>query len=228
MKPYYPIFLAILFISMQPFVFSAYSGVGEIQGRVTDQEGKPLAYVNISFERNGETMGGTSSDHNGNYNATLPSGTYTVLASAINFRTTKFTDVKISDDAIEFLTIVMEWTATVLPPIVFVAPEPIISNYGLDPPVKFDKEKLKTFPGTSINDVLSTVGGAYQKDSKSAVQFMGTREYASATFIDDFRVNINIDLPIEALEEVKVTLTGIPAKYGDFTGAMVQINTVSF
>lgn len=202
--------------------------IGEIQGSVKDLDGNPVAFANISFEKNGEMIGGTAADHNGNFDLQLPAGTYTVLASAINYRTTKITDVKVRTDAIEFLEITLQQTATELPPLVYKAPEPVIANYGLDPPYKFDKEILTTFPASGIGDILSTVGSAYQQDGGKAVQFMGTREYASATFIDDFRINISIDLPLEAVEEIQVTLTGIPAKYGDFTGAMVQINTTSF
>ena len=199
---------------------------GEIQGRVVDVNNEPVAFVNISVERNGYMITGGASDHNGFYSIKVDPGEYTVKFSALSFHILPLENVKVSAGQIRFLDVSMIASAIEIPTItVWESP---VDVGDVSPGPEFDKDIIEKRGTKSINDLLGSAPTIYQQDSGAPIHSGGTRAGATAYYLDDMRLAFAIDLPMQAIQEVKVMLTGISAKYGDVMGAVVEITTSSY
>ena len=79
------------------FVVALFGGsTGKLTGTVKDEQGKPLAGVNIYLDGTGI---GTAADKNGQYLIiNIPAAPYTVVVSYVGYQTIKMTDVIINAD----------------------------------------------------------------------------------------------------------------------------------
>ena len=84
----------IYFLILTTNVFAG--ATGKLTGYVNDNQGKPLAGVNIYLDG---TAIGTASDENGRYLIiNIPAAPYTVIISYVGYQTIKMTDVIINAD----------------------------------------------------------------------------------------------------------------------------------
>lgn len=76
-----------------------------------------------------------------------------------------------------------------------------------------------------IKDIAALGGGLTQKDHGSPLQFRGSREGASAIYVDGRKVRGSDEMPLAAIEQMTVMTGGIPAEFGDVTGGLIVIQT---
>ena len=93
------IYLTIAFIF---FTTLAFSQTGTLKGVITDaMSGEPIPFANIVAERNGNQIGGTTTDFDGNYTIKpLEPGSYTVKATFVGYGAVEITGVIISANKI--------------------------------------------------------------------------------------------------------------------------------
>ena len=80
---------------------------------------------------------------------------------------------------------------------------------------------------SNLNDLLATAPTSVQTKEGMTPHFKSGRDGSVAYFIDGNRVYGSYGLPKSAIEEMSVTLGGIPAQYGDLTSAVIEIETRS-
>ena len=73
------------------------SFAGKISGKVTDDNGAPLAYASISIKG---TTKGTNANSSGNYSITLSPGQYTLICQYVNYRKEEKTVTISTDDQV--------------------------------------------------------------------------------------------------------------------------------
>ena len=217
-------FILIIVISS----ITAKAQKGEIQGRVVDITNEPVPFVNISVERNGYIITGGTSDHNGFYSIKVDPGEYTVKFSSLNFHILPIEKVKVTAGDIRFLDVSMIASSVVIDTLFFVAPILPVDVGEVAPGSKIDALTLEHRGTKNINDGVASTPGVYQSDSGAPAQTLSTRIGGTAYYLDDMRLAFAIDLPIQAIQEIKVNLTGISAKYGDMMGGVVAITTASY
>jgi hypothetical protein len=81
-------------------LFSIASIAGKISGRVTDENGKPLAYASISIKG---TTRGTNANSSGYYSITLSPGQYTLICQYVSYKKEERTiDITADDQVLNF------------------------------------------------------------------------------------------------------------------------------
>ena len=93
------IYLIAAFALITTFAFAQ---TGSLKGVITDaMSGEPIPFANIVAERNGNQIGGTTTDFDGNYTIKpLEPGSYTLKATFVGYGTVEITGVVISANKI--------------------------------------------------------------------------------------------------------------------------------
>lgn len=204
-----------------------YAQTGEIQGKVVDPangEGLPFATVTVTVNGN---LVGAQTDFDGFYSIKpVPPGTYTLTAKYLGYQTTVTEGVVVNPDKITFADLEMAEESTVLA-------EVIVKSYKV-PLIKPDetstggtmtKEDIENLPTRNVQSIASTTAGVYQADEGSGLNVKGSREASTDYYIDGIKVRGSTALPASAIEQLNVVTGGVPARYGDATGGIINITT---
>ena len=76
-----------------------------------------------------------------------------------------------------------------------------------------------------MQSIASTTAGVYQADEGGALNVKGSRAEATDYYIDGIKVRGSSSLPASAIEQLTVVTGGVPARYGDATGGIINITT---
>ncbi len=215
-----------ILLSVNLMVFSQ---SGELKGKITDKETKePIAFANIIIEQTGKQFGGGTSDFDGNYTIKpIPAGRYDVKATYVGYKPLLIKGVVINADKMTFNNIVMEPTATTLETFTVVDYKvPLISKDQTQSGATLTAEDISRMPGRSAESVAATMGGVQSVDgAMGSVRGARSDDGSTVTYVDGVRVRGNVNLPKSAMGEVSMILGGIPAKYGEATGGVMNIVT---
>ena len=208
----------------------AFSQTGTLKGVITNRiTGAPVDYANVVIMKNGVQKGGTSTGSDGSFTIKpVEPGTYTVKASFAGYTTFSLEGVIVSSNKITYLTgsNAIKMTEGVLVDEIEVKgyTKPLIDQGNLSGETKTAKE-IVALPTKSINSIASTTAGIYQKDEGDAINVRGSRSDATSYIIDGIKVRGTMGVPTSAIEQITVVTGGLPAKYGDVTGGVIEVTT---
>jgi len=205
----------------------AQEGVLKIQ--VTDKiNGEALELASVLLESAGVTAGTGTSDGNGNLVfKNLSSGKYNVKAMYTGYPTYILKDVLIINNETTYLDIVLasnniidgfEITEYYRKPLV---------NPDITVKTIFTDDDIKVSPYTKVEDFMSMVSGSVQPKEGMTPHFRAGREGSVIYIIDGNKSIGTHGVPMSSIRQMSVTLGGVPAKYGDATGAFIEIETKS-
>jgi len=213
---------------------------GSIKGAVTDEDGIPLNGVTIEISSKA-LMGGVHSQitsEKGFYRfVNLPPGIYNIIFSLEGFKTVERLNVRISVKATVTEDIIMQQT-TIKESITVTAEAPIVdvTNSGMSS--HFDKDLLEKIPSGrySFLDVIKQTPGIvtvseYRGDEMMSA--LGSNMESNIFQIDGLDISsartgeTYIYPHQELFTEIEVSGMGVPAEYGSFTGAVVNVVTKS-
>ncbi|MEA3504394.1 MAG: TonB-dependent receptor, partial [Bacteroidota bacterium] len=206
------------------FVFSQ---SGSLKGKIVDKDTKePIPFANIIIEYGGAQQGGATSDFDGNYSIKpINPGSYSVKTTYVGYRAVQVNDVLISSDKITFLDLELPSTATSLEEVVISSYKvPLISKDKTSSGGTVTAEEIEKMPNKSVGAIATTVGGVFSEDG-GAASIRGQRSGGTVYYIDGIKVQGSANLPESAIDQVTVVLGGVPAKYGDATGGIINIVT---
>ena len=208
----------------------AFSQTGTLKGVITNRiTGAPVDYANVVIMKNGVQKGGTSTGSDGSFTIKpVEPGTYTVKASFAGYTTFSLEGVIVSSNKITYLTgsNAIKMTEGVLVDEIEVKgfTKPLIDQGNLSGETKTAKE-IVALPTKSINSIASTTAGIYQKDEGDDINVRGSRSDATSYIIDGIKVRGTMGVPTSAIEQITVVTGGLPAKYGDVTGGVIEVTT---
>ena len=212
------------------FSILAFSQTGTLKGVITNRiTGAPVDYANVVIMKNGVQKGGTSTGSDGSFTIKpVEPGTYTVKASFAGYTTFSLEGVIVSSNKITYLTgsNAIKMTEGVLVDEIEVKgfTKPLIDQGNLSGETKTAKE-IVALPTKSITSIASTTAGVYQKDEGDAINVRGSRSDATSYIIDGIKVRGTMGVPTSAIEQITVVTGGLPAKYGDVTGGVIEVTT---
>ncbi|MBC8047048.1 MAG: carboxypeptidase regulatory-like domain-containing protein [Fimbriimonadaceae bacterium] len=226
MKP--KIIISILFFFFSSIVFAQNSG--EIIGKLIDSVTlEPLIGAGISLEQNGKVIMQLPSEDNGAfYFKPLAPGSYTIKISTLGYRPMEIQNVYVSNTDITYLDLKMNSTS-------FIFDKPFVVNWIDERTIInkipiIDQKKIKESPDRGfIEIVVKNVPAVYNQDGgdEGGIYIAGSRADATLYVIDGVRVDGSAFVPKSAILEIAVYTAGIPAKYGDVTGGVIEITTKS-
>ncbi len=201
---------------------------GTLQGKITDANSQePIAFANVTVELGGKIIHGAVTDFDGNYKIKpIQPGTYDVKVTYVGYQTQLVKGVVIKPDKIEFMEFKLVSSATNLGEVVISTyKNPLIDKGSTSTGGTMTAEDIKNMPTRSAEGVAITVGGVFSDENGNMGGIRGSREGATATYIDGMRVIGSQALPKDAIDQVTVITGGTPAMYGDFTGGATVITT---
>ncbi|HPB01538.1 MAG TPA: carboxypeptidase-like regulatory domain-containing protein [Bacteroidales bacterium] len=224
------IMLVLSIASISP-VFSQAGGTikGTLINSVT-KDPVPLANVYVKY---GENLIGAQTDFDGNFTIKpVPSGVYSVNFQCVGYTSKIVADVRIVQDKITFLNNVeLIYGVTIGDSLVVdIYGDPIIDpeTPNLDIITHDQLDDMVSYK--SINKLASITGSDIQvSDDDSEIYFRGSRSGDALYIIDGMRmINPGALCPSLAIGSMSVYTGGVPAKYGDFTGGVIVIETQSY
>lgn len=201
---------------------------GSLRGTIKDKStGETLPFANIVLKQSGVIMYAGSTDFDGKYNINpVNPGVYTVEYSFSGYQTVILKDLSIGADRPTVKDIMLEFATTVIKEVTIVADEkPFIKKGETSPTIQAkDIEKL---PFRNANQIVATQAAVFQADDGQSLYIKGGRPENNVTFIDGVKVRGNVSLPRDAIQEIQVLTSGVPAQYGDATGGVINTTTKS-
>ena len=204
----------------------AMAQTGALKGVITDaMSGESIPFANIVAEKNGNQIGGTTTDFDGNYTIKpLEPGTYTIKATFVGYGTVEVTGVIVSSNKITFQDVKLQQGIAIGEVKIIAYKKPLLDQDNLSGETK-TAEEIVALPTRSVASVAATAAGIYQRDEGDAVNMRGSRDNATTYYIDGIKVVGSKGIPTSAIEQITVVTGGLPAKYGDATGGIISITT---
>ncbi len=214
------------------FVFVGLSGSAlaqEILGTVIDKKTKePLVNASISVKQGGISKGGAVTDFDGNYSVKpLEPGFYDVTVSYAGYQVQTRTGVIVSPGAKTGLDVTLS-SENILKEAIIKYRKPVVNKY-VDNRV-MTAEEIKNKPTTQTADLVALAPGAYQKQRGGELNSDGGRGSGNIYIVDGVQVqsntgNTGIDQANGSIAQLEVISSGIPANYGDVSGAVINITS---
>ncbi len=208
---------------------SVFAQNGEIAGKVVDEngEGIPLANVVIVDNKGVSTGRGTSTDFDGNYSIKpLTPGKYNVQFSYVSYATQIQQGVVVNADKMTPIDVKLKPAATELGVVEIIDFKvPLIDPGNTSSKNTITAEEIANMPTRNVSDIAATTAGAFQSDQGGGINIKGGREDGTEYYIDGVKVTGVPTLPATAIEQLQVITGGVPARYGDLTGGIVNITT---
>lgn len=222
MKKFISSFMLMLFAA----ALFAQTQSGELSGKVTDESGEPIIGGNVVVKKNGVYFANAQTDFDGFYTIKpLPPGKYDVEISYVGNAKFISNGLVISADKITTLITKLK-SSTDLDEVEIVEYKiPLIDKDDVSTKQTISAEQIKSMPTRSISSIASTTAGVYQEDEKSGLNVKGSRTDGTEIYIDGIRVRGSSNIPANSIEQLTVITGGIPARYGDATGGIINITT---
>ncbi|HLP22239.1 MAG TPA: carboxypeptidase regulatory-like domain-containing protein, partial [Chitinophagales bacterium] len=209
--------------------YAAHAQNGEISGKVIDEngDGVPVANVVIVDNKGVPTGRGTQTDFDGNYSIKpLSPGKYNIQISYIGYGSQVQQGVVVNADKATFLDIKMKPSSKELQEVEIVSYKvPLIDPGKTSSQNTITSEEIANMPTRNVTDIAATTAGAFQADQGKGINIKGGRDAGTQYYIDGVKVTGVPTMPATAIEQLQVITGGIPAKYGDVTGGIVNITS---
>ncbi len=204
----------------------AFAQTGTLKGVILDaMSGEPVPFANVVAEKNGNQIGGTTTDFDGNYIIKpLDPGNYIVKATFVGYGTVEVTGVIVSANKITMQNISLQEGVAIGEVKIIAYKKPLIDQDNLSGETK-TAEEIVALPTRSVASVAATTAGIYQRDEGDDVNMRGSRSTATTYYIDGIKVVGANNVPTSSIEQITVVTGGLPAKYGDATGGIISITT---
>ncbi len=194
--------------------------------RLTDKANKEtIPFANVVVDMGGIQAGVSTTNIDGEATIKpLNPGKYTVKATYVGYQSVEMKDVIISVGKTVYLEIAMNAGQELKIVEVIEYLEPLI-----DPDTKsggtVTREEYQNMASKDINSVASTTAGIYQKDEGGSLNIRGSRDNATAYYVDGQKVIGSSGVPQSGVEQITAITGGTPAEYGDATGGIIAITT---
>lgn len=208
---------------------------GEVQGKILDDKGNPIAFANVWVEQGSKKVS-TQTDYDGKYKIKpLNSGSYTLFVSYVGSQSIT-TQVDVNPDEITFINDLKMTQVTTIggdkgPPIVVGRTIKLI-NPEETSKKSINMDDFKHSPSAkNITGMVSVISPAVkQAPDGSGLTFKGSRTGANVYFIDGMKIMGQTlpNIPSSGIKRMTVYTGGVPAKYGDATGGIVVIETKDY
>jgi outer membrane receptor protein involved in Fe transport len=213
-------------VALVCFTSLAFAQTGTLKGVISDvMSGEPIPFANIIIEKGGSQYAGTTTDFDGKYTIKpIEPGSYSVKATFVGYQTIEITGVILSANKITFQDVKLQEGVALGEIKIMEYKKPLLDQDNLSGETK-TAEEIVALPTRSVASVASTTAGIYQKDEGDAVNMRGSRENATAYYVDGIKVRGALGVPTSGIEQITVVTGGLPAQYGDATGGIIAVTT---
>ncbi len=222
MKIYFLVAFVLIFIPL-------FAGTtGKLAGKITKEDGEPVAYANIFIE---ELQHGIQADENGKYILrNIAPGVYEVTCSQISYTKHIVKSVKIISDETTTLNIVLIRSTTEIEGLqVTEARVKMVDRLKTSSGNVISKATIEDVAVQDIEDLIAIQAGAIVADGKLHIR--GGKVNEVVFLVDGISINDIVDgeaaltIDTDAIKEMKVMTGGFPAEYGNAQSGIINIIT---
>jgi len=199
----------------------------ELRGTVLDEKKFPMMNASVTVKSGGITKGGVITDLDGEFSVKpLDAGSYDVIITYAGYPTKTITGVQVAAGEITPLKVSMAHEGgKVLKDAVVKWKKPLINEYSTS--TTMTSSDIKKIGTTSTTDVVALAPGSYQAKRGGVINADGGRGDQNLYIIDGVQVQgtNGINMAQGATEALEVMSSGISAKYGDVSGAVINITS---
>jgi hypothetical protein len=216
-------------------VFTSFLSFGQSQGSlsgyiINESENTSLPGASIVIHtRNG--IQGAISNIDGHFIIKpIEPGRYTVEVSYVGFQTRSVTNIDVrADFDTDLGNLLLSAGIGMDTIIIYGNQKPLINKYDGNI-VAIDLTQNKRMPDNrSIMRTIEAISTEFFiSDNQREIHFRGSRDDMTAYIIDGVRVPDTRGIPGFAISNTTIYAGGIPAKYGDFTGGVIVIETLGY
>ncbi len=212
----------------------AYAQSGSLIITVLDSTKKAVPFAGVQVTKGGVPVGGGSTDFDGRIEVKpLDPGQYDVQATLLGYQTISLTGVNVAPDAPTHITVNMKGNSgggvqLHILHVIYEAPAVNPDHTGTILQGKDIHNQAVDGGGGGIKDVIATTPGFYQADLGKDINARGSRSDANQYIVDGVKLTADQALggiPKNMIDQVNTYTGGVPAKYGDATGGVIEINT---
>lgn len=209
----------------------AFSQSGSVKVHMFDKTTKePIPFANVVVYKDGAQTGAGVTDIDGNCVVKpIDPGKYEVKGVEEGYQEYDESGVIVTPNNITYLQFDMTSTAHELGPVVVKTYKVPLVNPTTQTGQTITKEDYQRMAVKDVNSVAAQTAGVYQSDVGGALNMRGARTDATEYIVDGVKLTADQALsgiPQSMVDEVTTITGGIPAKYGDATGGIVEINTL--
>ncbi|HEY4800429.1 MAG TPA: TonB-dependent receptor plug domain-containing protein, partial [Bacteroidia bacterium] len=189
--------------------------------------GTGLEMAGVLVESAGILSKSGETDEQGNLTLkNLLPGAYTVKVLLTGYQKKMFGSVLVKEHETTYLEVQLSSGNMMIDFVKIEWKKPLIDP-GPAIKVTFNTDDIKRSPMTNVNDFMSTAPRAVQMREGATPNFGGSRDDAVLYIVDGVPVRNFTGVSMGAIQQMSVTLGGVPAMYGDATGAIIEIETKS-
>ncbi len=226
----------IISIILGLFLISSISfaqGSGIIKGNIINEETNEAVPFATIFIKIGDKIQGCTSDEEGYFTLKpVPVGKHQVHFKSMGYQEVIITEVNIDSDKISFLNNVKMKNDLHNLRAAVVSGEKYDMFDPDNPSQKVMRSKqIEKLPNNNnLPAMLAVISTDFQvSDNNKDIHVRGARKNDMALYIDGVRqMSTEMNIPGRAIGSIIAYSGGVPAKYGDFTGGVVVIETKSY
>ena len=217
-------------ILVSTMLSGTFAQTGSIRGKISDSlTNKTLPGANVYVEV-GKNLIGVATDAYGYFHIkNLNPGVYNVNISFTGYSKTIITAVKVNSNEITSLEDVYLTYKNDLKEFEIIAYKDKLIDTRTVQVIR--AKEIKSIPGANnLTYLLNTITpGVLVSDDGREVYFRGARNGSVTYYVDGVKQrDSDYKIPSTAVASIMVYMGDVPAKYGDFTGGVVVVETKSY
>ncbi|AEA42877.1 carboxypeptidase-like regulatory domain-containing protein [Fluviicola taffensis] len=220
-------FIATLFLSGITFAQNTF---GDILGTFMDSDMKEGVFGAYAITSRGDQVFKAVTNEDGRFRiSAVPAGSYNVYFVTLDGDTTFAPgSVEVAPDGYGNLGIVPQRKINEIG-IVVITAKPTSLRLGVTPEIKLSQKDIKHMPTKfDAKQMISTMTTDVRLSDDGQLIFRGARKGDLVNYIDGVKMTDVQNVPSAALGYIMVYSGAIPAKYGDTTGGVVVMETLSY
>ncbi|MDF3027642.1 MAG: TonB-dependent receptor plug [Fluviicola sp.] len=221
-------FIATLFLTGITFAQNTF---GDIIGTFVDADKKEGVYGARVVTTRGEQVFGANTNEEGRFRiSAIPAGSYKVFFITAEGDTTIAPDmVDVAPDGYGNTGVVVQTKVNEITggPVIYAGLPSL--RLGVTPEIKLTAKDIKHMANKfDAKQMITSISSDVKLSDDGQLIFRGARKGDVINYIDGVKMNDVQNVPSAALGYVMVYSGAIPAKYGDTTGGVVVMETLSY
>lgn len=207
----------------------AQNTTGEIKGLITDDQHNPAIGAEIKALQGGVIITNAIADIDGKYSLKpLQPGQYEVLVSYTGYKVNRYTKVTVEVEESSYLDSEMEFNTLIGFEVVANKPwEKSIVDISYVTMHKLSMEQINQMAVSKgdVKGMIANISSDIIVTDNGELFSRGSRAGSSKYYVDGDVLPFGTEVSGMAIQNLSVITGGIPAQYGDGTGAVIVINT---
>ncbi|TND07626.1 MAG: TonB-dependent receptor [Bacteroidetes bacterium] len=205
---------------------------GEIKVTVNDDKKVPLEYAAVTIITTSRPLGGLTDVKGDHMVRNLDAGKYDVRVTYAGCKPYLKKNVEVIAGKTAYVTFDMQLLVanedSAVEVIAYYDPSPVDKMFSVEAHLNLPQIRANPSERGDINGLVTSICSSCSETKDRQLVMRGSRPGASQMYIDGEKMYGSGGVPGLAIEQVSALSGGIPAEFGDVSGGVVIVNTMSY